>query len=67
MEDLDSSSYKGTGEGTNASGLVKFGRMFYVINPIEHTHQYTKQVPDYVVDVSIFISPSSCICSVELG
>jgi len=55
MSELDGVISKGTGEGTNASGLVRFGRMFYIINPIGHTHQFANEVPDYVVDVSNFV------------
>ena len=44
--------YEGSGRGTNATNLVKFGRMFYLMDPKAHTHQFVSQVPDYLLDVS---------------
>lgn len=43
--------YEGSGKPTNASNLVKLGRMFYVMDPTTHIHQYPSDVPDYVLDV----------------
>lgn len=50
---MNQTNYKGTGEGTDASQLVKFGRLFYVINPYNHNYGLVKEVPDYIVDVSV--------------
>ncbi|XP_066919883.1 alkylglycerol monooxygenase-like [Clytia hemisphaerica] len=53
---MNRTDYKGTGKGTNASALVKLGRMFYAIHPDSHTHQHVHQVPDYVVDAFPFFT-----------
>ena len=52
---MNESNYKGTGQGTNASGLAKMGRLFYIINPYDHNYGLVKEVPDYVVDVSMHV------------
>ena len=49
---MNETNYKGTGQGTNASQFVKFGRLFYVINPYNHNFGLVEEVPDYIVDVS---------------
>lgn len=67
-------NYKGTGQGTNASDLVKLGRFFYIINPYEHNYGFVKEVPDYVVDVSMLsfkdlflFMQSVCINKLSVG